>query len=337
MNELTDYSLPERYEIEEVIEALLDEQTTLDPKYLYTLSDLRPKQLRKLKEIWDAISVERRRALLEDLEALTEADTLLSYEAVFRFAIEDPDPQVRFYAVRAIEVFDTDDLVSTFLSLLLEDESEDVRAVSASVLGKYVYRGELDKIENEKQRRIVDRLLEVLRSGDTRRVRRRALEAVSYSPRAEVHEEIQDAYQRPEPEWIASALFAMGRSYDMRYREVVEDRLRDESPLVRMEAVRACGELQIEDVHDELLDLLDDVPRVRRAAIWSLSQVGGEGVQYALNRLLEEEHLPAEEIDLIQQALDNLAFTEGSVNYSMFDMPYAEDEGGELPDQDWLD
>jgi len=337
MKELNDYSLPERYAIEEVNEALLDEQTTLDPKYLYTLSDLRPKELRALRKIWEEISVERRRALLEDLEALTEADTLLSYEAVFRLAIEDPDSQVRFFAVRAIEVFDTDDLVSVFLELLSEDESEDVRAVSASVLGKYVYRGELDKIEDEKQRRIVDQLLDVLRGGESRRVRRRALEAVSYSPRPEVHREIEEAYQRPEPEWIASALFAMGRSYDMRYQKVVVERLRDESPKVRMEAVRACGELQVEDVHYELLDLLDDVPEVRRAAIWALSQIGGEEVQVTLNRLLEEEYLPAEEEKLIQQALDNLAFTEGAINYSMFDMPYAEDEGGELPDQDWLD
>lgn len=337
MTELSDYSLPERYDIEEVIEALLDDQHTLDPKYLYTLSDLRPSQIRALKEVWNEISVERRRALLEDLEALTEADTLLSYERVFRLAMEDPDAQVRFFAVRAIEVFDTDDLVSTFLDLMLEDESEDVRAVSASVLGKYVYRGELDKIESETQRRIVDQLLNVLGSSETQRVQRRALEAVSYSPRPEVHQEIEEAYRRPEPEWTASALFAMGRSYDMRYQERVVDRLRDASPQVRMEAVRACGELQVEDVHYELLDLLDDVPRVRRAAIWALSQIGGEGVQGTLNRLLEEEHLPPEEIDWIQQALDNLAFTEGSINYSMFDMPSSGDEYGEHPDQDWID
>jgi hypothetical protein len=45
------------------------------------------------------------------------------------------------------------------------------------------------------------------------------------------------------------------------------------------------------------------------AAIWSLSQIGGEDVQIVLEKLLDE----AEDEDLIaflEEALDNLAFTE---------------------------
>lgn len=327
--------LPEEPDFKTVIRDLLDEEQVLDPQILYALSDLRPGQLRQLKDAWLEIGVERRRALMEDLEHLTESDTLLSFEAVFRFAMEDPDPQVRFFAIRAIEVFDTDDLIPTFLENLDEEVNIDVRAVSASVLGKYVYRGEVDEIEAGLEQEIVDRLLRVISSDQPDRVRRRALEAVSYSPRPEVHEEIQSAYHRESPRWVASALFAMGRSFDERYRDKVYDRLRDQSPRVRMEAVRACGELYLDDAVYEILDLLDDVPRVRRAAIWSLSQIGGEGVQMTLNRLLDDKNLPEEEVELIHQALDNLAFTEGSINYSMFDMPYQGEDESDLPEADW--
>ncbi|MDZ7843853.1 MAG: HEAT repeat domain-containing protein [Anaerolineales bacterium] len=329
------YQLPDEIDFSEVIEALLDDEQVFDPRYLYSFSDIRPEQLAKLKQVWLEVKVERRRALMEDLELLTETDTLLSFESVFRFALHDPDPQVRFFAIRAIEVFNTDDLIKDFLTTLKEDRDEDVRAVTASVLGKYVYRGELDKIKAELQEEIVDSLLRIINSDQPDRIRRRALEAISYSPRSEVHQQIAKAYESDNPQWVASALFAMGRSFDQRYRDQVYSRLQDTAPQVRAEAVRACGELYLEDAVYDILEMLDDIPRVRRAAIWALSQLGGEGVQRTLDQMLEDENLPAEEVKLINQALDNLAFTEGSINYSMFDLPVRDQGDEEFPDEDW--
>lgn len=328
------FSTPENIPYQEVLDALLDEDRVLAPRYLYRLTDLMPEELEQLQDIWSSISDRRRRALLEDLEELTEKNTLLSFEAVFRFAMHDQDPQVRFYAIRAIEVFDTDDLIGTFLRVLEEDESEDVRAVTASVLGKYVYRGEIDEISDEQQRTIEEKLLGVLNSDEPSRIKRRALEAISYSPRSEVHQHISDAYRRDSDEWQASALFAMGRSYDHRYDDQVISKILHPSPKVRAEAVRASGELYLEEAVPEIIDLLDDVPRVRRAAIWALSQIGGEGVAEAILEV-KEESLSNEEERLIEQALDNLAFTEGSLNYRMFDVPVNGNEGFDFEDQEW--
>ncbi|MFO8036009.1 MAG: HEAT repeat domain-containing protein [Anaerolineales bacterium] len=336
MSDLTPFSTPEAIPFQEVLDALLDDDHVLDPRYLYRLSDMGPQEVKRLKEIWPSISEQRRRSLLEDLEELTEANTLLSFELLFRFAIHDQDPQVRFYAIRAIEVFDTDDLIQTFLQVLEEDESVDVRAVTASVLGKYVYRGEIDEIPKDEQRQIEETLLAVLNSDEPSRVRRRALEAVSYSPRAEVHEHIAAAYQRENEAWLASALFAMGRSYDHRYDEKVCSKILHPSPKVRAEAVRASGELILEEAVPDILDLLDDVSQVRRAAIWALSQIGGEGVAEAI-QASKREALSEEEEALIERALDNLAFTEGRVNYQMFDVPIDVDEDIDFDNQDWAE
>lgn len=335
MNE-NHFSPPENIPYQDVLDALLNEERVLAPRFLYRLSDLMPDELEQLKGIWSSISDRRRRALLEDLEELTETNTLLSFEAVFRFAIHDRDPQVRFYAVRAIEVFDTDDLIGSFLQIVEEDESVDVRAVTASVLGKYVYRGEIDEISDDQQTEIEEKLLEVLNSDEPPRVRRRALEAVSYSPRPEVHEQIEAAYQKEDVDWQASALFAMGRSYDHRYDERVRSKILHPSPKIRAEAVRASGELYLEEAVPDILDLLDDVPQVRKAAIWALSQIGGEGVAEAILEL-KGEKLSNEEETLIERALDNLAFTEGNINYRMFDVPIEGDEDFNLDDQEWAD
>lgn len=336
MTDQTPFSMPDKIPFQEVLDALLDEEHILDPHYLYRLSDLGPEELKQLKEIWSSISKQRRRSLLEDLEELTETNTLLSFEMLFRFAVHDQDPQVRFYAIRAIEVFDTDDLIHTFLQLLEEDESVDVRAVTASVLGKYVYRGEIDEISKEEQRQIEEKLLAVLNSDEPSRVRRRALEAVSYSPRPEVHEHINAAYERESDAWLASALFAMGRSFDHRYGEKVCSKILHPSPKVRAEAVRASGELYLEEAVPDILELLDDVSQVRRAAIWALSQIGGEGVAEAI-QASKREALSEEEEALIERALDNLAFTEGTINYQMFNVPIEGDEDIDIDDQEWPD
>ncbi len=325
MTEDNPLNQPQEIPFEKVVSALLDDQQVLDPRYLYPLSDLSGSDLRKLWEIWDEIDLDRRRGMMEDLERLTETNTLLSFENIFRRALKDRDDQVRFFAARAIEAFDTDDLIPDFLEILEEDQSADVRAVTASILGKYIYRGELDKISSEDQNQIEEALLTILESDQPDRVRQSALEAMGYSPRPEAHREIEKAYQSGVPEWMASALFAMGRSFDHRYDELVLDNLQHTSPEIRREAVRACGELYLEDAVPVLVDLLDDLGDVRRAAIWALSQIGGEEAGPAINQLLDLS-VSEEEYILIQEALERLSFLDEGVSMPLFDLPLDEND-----------
>lgn len=321
----TFFPTPEDLPFEEVLLALLDREQVLDPLYLYSLSDISPDDLSALKMIWGDIHLERRRGLIEDLEQLTDTNNLLSFEPVFRLALEDGDEQVRFFAIRAIEVFDTDDLIPYFLSILTDESSVDLRAVTASVLGKYIYRGEVDKIGKDQQIEIENHLLSVLENEGPRKLQRRALEAISFSSRDEVRDHILRAYKSNEEDWVASALFAMGRSYDHDYCDLVVDKLQHTSPKIRLEAVRACGELTIEDAVPIILDLLNDLPDIRGAAIWTLAQIGGEEAGPAIRELLDDE-ITSDEEDLIQQALERLDFLEDGIDLAIFDLQYDDDE-----------
>ena len=319
---------------DEVLTALLDEDQILDPLYLYRLSDISQENLSSLAKIWGDIMVVRRRALIEDLEALVDANNLLSFEGVYRLALKDEDDQVRFFTTRAIEIFDTDDLIPYFLDVLEKEESVDVRAVTASVLGKYVYRGELDKISARLKKKIEDKLLAILKGKDPDDIRRRALEAISHSSRDEVREHILQAYESDQEEWIASAVFAMGRSLDSDYGEMVCDQLDHTSPIVRLEAVRACGELTLEDAIPIVIDLLNDLPDIREAAILALSQIGGEDVGPALLGLLDDE-ITDDEADLIQGALERLDFLEEGLDLALFDLPLDNEDNLILDDYDY--
>ena len=115
---------------------------------------------------------------------------------------------------------------------------------------------------------------------------------------------------------------------------MVFDQLQHTSPKVRLEAVRSCGELLLEDAVPVILDLLDDLPEIRGASIWALSQIGGEDAGPAIHQLLDGE-VSEDEVELIQQALERLDFLEEGVNLSMFDMPFSDQEEYILDDYDY--
>jgi HEAT repeat protein len=316
MNSGTDYSeIPFR----QLIEALLDAESHLHPRFLYRLSDLEHDDLEQLKLAWQQVPLWRRQALMKDLEQLGSVNDLLSFEAIGRHAVQDADPQVRNLAVRILWEFEANDLVPVFLNLVETDTDIEVRASAASALGRFVYLGEVDKLLPQTQRRIEDQLIQWIESNQPDEIRRRALESIGYSSRPEVSGLIEKAYTSGEREWIESALLAMGRSVDERWESQVIEMLDSKFPSLRAEAARAAGELEMKEAIPRLLELLDDSDEgVREATIWSLSQIGGEGIREAFEELLEQAEAE-EEVDLLETALDNLSFTEDFQLFSLFD------------------
>jgi HEAT repeat protein len=302
-----------------LLDALLDEAKPLNPRYLYRLSDLESEEIAQLDKVWGRIPLWRRKALLEDLEELSQTNNLLSFEAIGRYAIRDQDPQVRCLAINLLFDYETVDLIPNFIELAQKDEDYNVRAAAAMALGQYIYLGEIEELPAKTLRKIEECLLKVLASDEAAEVRRRALESLGFSSREEVPHLIENAFRSGSREWMASALFAMGRSFDQRWKDIVLKTLDHKVPSLREEAARAAGELEIREAVPLLIELLkDSEDDVRDAAIWSLSQIGGEGVREVLEQLLDEAE-EDDEISFLENALDNLSFTDDLQTFSLFE------------------
>jgi hypothetical protein len=305
---------------DDIIAALLDSNRRFHPRYLYRLSDLASKEIAQLKKAWPSIPEWRRQALLEDLEQLFISDTLLSFEAICRLALEDPNPHIRFLAFRSLQEYDVFDLIPFYMKTLAEDEDEEIRAMAATSLGKYVYLGEIEAFSQRILKDIVTCLLNTIRQGDSSLVHRRVVESLGFSSHREVPGVIEEAYNTGEVAWITSALIAMGRSYDQRWKPKVLEMLVHFSPEIRFEAVRAVGELEISEAKPLLLDFLEDEDRdVRMGAVWALSQIGGEELVPIFEHLIEEIE-SEEEAREIEEALDNLIFNQSISLPNMFDI-----------------
>lgn len=319
-------SAPEEIEFIEVLRALLDLDNPFPARYLPRLSDLENPELEFLKDTWPKIPTWRRRALMEDIEELCKDDYLVSYERLGVFAAEDEDAPVRLHAVRTLWEFENKNLVPTFVRLLCKDPDVDVRAASASALGQYIYLGELDELPVKILKEIEVLLLDTYQGNDEEAVRRAALESLGFSSLEEVPALIEAAFNSKEVGWRTSALFAMGHSRNEIWRNQVLSMLNNNQPDLRLEAARAAGELELTLAIPVLLELLDDPSdSIRDASIWSLSQIGGEGVRDRLEKLFDEAE-DDREIDFLESALDNLVFTEGMQLIPLFDLSENEDD-----------
>jgi HEAT repeat protein len=295
-----------------VLDSLLAPAKDFPRRYLKHFSDISPLELKTLMDLWPRVKPDRKLSLLDGLLSLADSDTLVSFDDFARSILDDPDAAVRVRAIRLLDHEACDDLklVPAYLAMLKTDPDVNVRAEAANALNVFVDLGELEEIAEETYGEVHAALLESARGEKEAKVRRRALESLGWSSNPAVVELIESAFENG-MDWKVSALIAMGRSADDRWEDRVLRSMLDDNLKIRKAAVQSAGMLALKSARLPLLRMLEseDDGEVMTAAIWSLSQIGGEDVQTYLEALLdqtEDEDL----IEFLEDALDNLAFTE---------------------------
>jgi HEAT repeat protein len=264
---------------------------SLSQSLLYGLSDLNDKEAEELAAVWPNLPTDIRRQVIRSLVDLTESDIEVSFEQVFRIALEDKDDTVREAAVEGLWEDEDVRLVPLLVVRLKTDAAPNVRAVAAQSLGRFVLLGELDKIRPLPYQQAYKALLDGYEcEGECTAVLRRVLESLAYSCSEEVTTIIDEAYRHSDDEMRVSAVFAMGRSGDAEWGPHVLKELESTAPAMRYEAARASGELALMDAVPVLIEFMDDVDiEVQEAAIWALGQIGGEDARRALEECTRTE------------------------------------------------
>jgi HEAT repeat protein len=304
--------MSETISFQSVLDHLLDSKKEIPQTHLKLYSDLDPKSLRLFLDVWPSVKPTRKLILLDELLTHFDSDNIVSYESIGRGLINDLDGEVRARAIRLLSESDDPQLVGTLTEILLNDTDLAPRMEAALLIGEFILLGELEAIKEELQRKSEDALISIIKSEENPTLRKRALEALGYSSRPEIVTLIESAFERADPTWVATALLAMGRSHDERWSENVVSMVLDEDPLIRFAAVQAAGELNIEDAGPILLKILEDEEEdddVVTAAIWSLSQIGGDDARIYLVNLIEQTE-DEDLVEYLEDALENLDFME---------------------------
>ncbi|MBV6391289.1 MAG: hypothetical protein KPEEDBHJ_00497 [Anaerolineales bacterium] len=302
-----------------VLEALLDPKKDIPYAHLSFYSDLDPKTLRLFLDAWKNLPSKRKTQLLDYLTAYMDEDTIVSYEEIGRAVLDDPDAEVRARSLGLLAESDDPQLVNTLLGVLQADSDLAPRLKAVNLLGEFILLGELEELDEKRLHKIEEALLAVIRSDENPALRRAAVEAFGYSGREDAVGILESAYECEDPQWISSALRAMGRSHDSRWGDSVVSKLLDPDPRVRYAAAEAAGELTVEEAAPILLKMLEDEEEddnVTQAAIWALSQIGGEDARAYILSLLDNAE-DEETAEFLEDALDNLDFNE---QLNQFDM-----------------
>jgi HEAT repeat protein len=209
-------------------------------------------------------------------------------------------------------------LITALLHLLQTDETPVVRAAAATALGRFIYLSEVEEIDPHYTAPATKALRETIHQpAEDTEVRRRAVESIAFWGEPEVNRIIENAYYDEDEKMQISAIFAMGRSADNRWGSYLLPELNNPNPAIRYEAARACGELEIGQALEKLIELIEYDPdvEVQESAIWALGRLGGNIAQGALEACLESDN---ENLALAaKEALDELLLFSGS--FDLFD------------------
>lgn len=303
-----------------VLENLQEVNESLTADMIASLSNLSEAEQTQLATGWPELPLERRRELINQLVRIGEKNFEVNFERVYTIALEDRDEKVRIAAIEGMWENQTVIYMDYLLNMVTTDPVPEVRAAAIIDLGRFILLGELEEFPEAAAMRAQEVLVDILkREDENRQVRRRALESIANCGHPGVSGWIEEAYAEPAAEIRASAIFAMGRSCDLRWRPIILDELESDDPMILYESARAAGELELQDAIPSLSDLLLHEDReLQEIAVWALGQIGGpvatDLLEEALDRAPDEDF-----IESIEDALGEASLFSEDLRFDQLD------------------
>jgi HEAT repeat protein len=282
-------------------------ETELHSSSLYIFSKMNRESLSIFRSVWPTIPTQRRRDVIQELVEIGEVNFEVYFDPVFLLGLADEDAEVRASAINGLWEHEDPALIGPLVHLLRTDEAAIVRAAAATALGRFIYMGEVEEIDQHQALLAEEALLDTIHQvAEDIEVQRRAIESIAYSSEPAVVQIIENAYYDENEKMQISAIFAMGRSANANWRPQVIAELESDNSEIRFEAARACGELEAGDAIPKLVEIVEEDPdlQVQEMAIWALGRIGGPVAREVLEEYLESD---VEAIALAaEEALDEL-------------------------------
>ena len=310
------FSDPERAkpEISDVISALLLEAKrnagTVGPNVVYGLSDLPDNDLQCLKAVWQELSAAYKHKVLRQLNETSEVAFELNFREIALMSLDDESDFVRAAAIDLLWTDETLPTMRRLITMARMDTSADVRTRALAGLGRYILLGEYDDIPKNDALKAQELALNCFEAEtEPVEVRCRALEALSNSSHPAVEDLIRAAYFNGNHMLKVSAIFAMGRTCDKQWQDILLDELDAGDNELVYEAIHACGQIQLEESVEAIGELtLGDDREIQLMAIWALGEIGGKRAFDILSSL--QDASPEDEIaETIDDALDAASFS----------------------------
>ncbi len=286
-------------------------QSVVPSAIIYGLSDLSPAERQAIVHSWSLLPAAYKAQVLRALNDASEALFELNFREIADMSLTDSSSLVRAAAIDLLWFDESPATMQQFMRLA-SDEDAGVRASALTGLGRFLLLSEYGGIADEMAEAAQQIALRL--HTDTQQpiaVRRRALEALANSSHPDVPKLIRAAYAHSSHELKVGAVFAMGRTCNSIWGDVLLEELAGGDDECVYEAIAACGQLQLKHAVPRIGELAQsDDGEVQLAAIAALGEIGGRHALDVLSELAEsadDDNLA----DAIDEALDVAAFSFG--------------------------
>jgi len=309
-----DYVEHEKPSLTEVLETLRQENdegaSIIGATITYGLSDISGENLRLLRAMWSELMPSYKHRVIQALVHASENSFEYNFKQIGLLGLTDESAMVRSAAIDLLWEDESVETLNILLNVIRDDESSNVKAQALVGISRYVLLGEYEDIPKSLAMEIQELVLHLHKDeSQPVEVRRRALEALANSSHKEKDSLIRHAYQSDNHLMKVSSLFAMGRSCDDKWQNILLDELDNDDQEMVYEAVRACGEIQIDASVSQIKELLlSDDQEIQTMSIWALGEIGGKESLETLSMLqetVEDEDL----LEIIDEAIDVASFS----------------------------
>ena len=302
--------------LESCLKYIADQDAALSYPALIDLSDLSPSDLGRFARTWIKVPVVRKCEVIEGLVEMAEDNADLEFSAIFKVGLKDLDSGVRERAISGLWEYEDRSLIQTLVTILTSDEAGEVRASAAVALGRFAALARDGKLLQKDSDAVRFALMEALTNAEEwLEVRRRALESVAALHVEDVEEYIRWAYYSDDLKLKCSSIYAMGKTGEPAWLDLLIRELQNPNPPVRYEAANACGEIDDEEAAPHLIPLLhDEDTQVQLAAVGALGEIGGSLAKKALRRCMKREDPVLE--DAAKTALENIKAMEDPLGFA---------------------
>jgi HEAT repeat protein len=278
---------------------------------LVNFSELDEIELSRFGEAWIEFDGSRRFLIITELTELANDSVDLNFDAIYKIALRDEEPELRSAALKGLNEYDGRDLIAVLVDVLRNDPDTDVRREAAVTLGRYALAAELGQLALDDLAVIREALFESAEDlEEDEIVRGRAIEALGAISGEETENLIESIYEEDSMWLKIGAVDAMGRSCNPMWIPLILREMESVVPEMRHAAAFAAGEIGERDAVEALkrMAVMDPDREVQLAAVHSLGEIGGSQAKVALKAVLFEGEESLEEA--VQEAISEIEFNE---------------------------
>jgi len=278
---------------------------------LVNFSELDDIELARFAEAWIEIDGSRRYLAITEITELAADNVDLNFDAIYKIALRDEEPELRTAALRGLYEYEERDLIAILANLLRNDPEAFVRREAAVALGRYALAAELGKLVPGDAAMVREVLFESAEDlEEDEEVRARAIEALGALSGEETENLIESIYEEDSMWLKIGAIDAMGRSCSLNWIPLILREMENPAPEMRHAAAFAAGEIGEHETVAQLkrMAVMDPDREVQLAAVHALGEIGGMQAKVALKAILFEGEESLEEA--VQEAMSEIEFNE---------------------------